>query len=97
MKYSEEKLEKAMAMKFERSNHDEYYVKAQSDKESYKYKLRVNHITKTPLCQCWWFTNRAQRHAKKYGLCSHQLGYLWKFDKPKFWEQVSIREEIKEK
>ena len=91
MKYSENKIIKAMSMIFEKDR-DIYYVKSSSDKDCYEYKIIIDKETKVPICGCWWYTNRSKGYSNKYGLCSHQLGYLFKFDKKKFWKEVSLDE-----
>lgn len=53
-KYSEEKIEKALRMQFREKN-GEYYVKADSDKDCYEYKLTIG-ASGIPKCNCWWYT-----------------------------------------
>jgi len=87
MKYSEYQIDKAMSMVFEEKK-GEYYVDAKSDKESFKYKLKVGNST-IPICNCWWFTYRTRSNVDKFGICSHSLGWFWNYNKQMFWSIVS--------
>jgi len=62
------------------------FVVLTKDRKDYKYKIILDKEM-FPICCCWWFVHRSMNNRAKFGLCVHQLGFLYTFNKPLFWKQ----------